>query len=297
MNGTVVVGLADTAQSGRTLALAEREAADRGDTLAVVRGCRPPSWIAPARGPGAEPSRTRPGDTPEAATARSRHGHPHKGPVLGVRAGSGEAADAFAAASRDADLVVVEDRAGADVAGHGRKGAVVAGLLAAARCPAIIVRGPNRPVQNRLLVAIDVEGPCEAVLAFAFDEADRRGADLTILNIWSEPQLYDYREGPERHRMVAAHKRRHEAAIGAVVQSWRDEYPHVPVTVRVTTGAIGDTLLRTANTADLAIIGARWRSPGRSGLRVGPAAYTLLRHSACPVALVPLDSAGHEPTG
>lgn len=182
-------------------------------------------------------------------------------------------------------------------ADHGDPLAVVAGPLAAARCPAIIVRGPDRPVQNRLLVAIDVEGPCEAVLKFAFQEADRRAADLMILNIWSEPPLYDYREGPERTRLVATHKRRQEAGIDDVVHAWRDKYPHVRATVRVTTGAIGDTLLRTANTADLVIIGARWRSPDRRGLRVGPAAYTLLRHSACPVALVPLDSADHGRSG
>ncbi|NUP51893.1 MAG: universal stress protein [Catenulispora sp.] len=288
MNKSVVLAYDNVGQADRALALAVWEAVDRGDALAIVRAHRLGRWTAQPPEGTTEPLvawRDSVGEALEQAVAAVRARRP--GLPVETRIVSTTVPRVLAMASEDAELVVVAEHARA-VPGRGLLSALASGLLAEARCPVIVMRGASRPTQDRLLAAVDVEGSCEPVLAFGFEEADRRGAELKVVNVWNEPPIHEYREGPERRHQMAQLKSSRQDALDELVQNWRDKYPEVRVTVSVATGAIGDSLLRASTTADLAVIGAARRGTDRVGVRVGPAAHTLLRRSACPVALVPL---------
>jgi nucleotide-binding universal stress UspA family protein len=220
--------------------------------------------------------------TDAAADLRSRH------PALKVVASAveGQAAQVLVAAGADADLLVVGSR------GHGGftgllLGSVSMRVLASASGPVLVVRGESRPTPDRVLAAVDIDGPCDEVLEFAFAAASRHVATLTVIHVWDEPWFLAY-GGPGAAEDIAAIEADRAARLAAAVGPWRDKFPQVDVSHRVPAGSAAAVLVRESATAGLLVVGGR-RSGELPGMLLGPVSDTVLHHSACPVAVVPIE--------
>ncbi|GAA2008793.1 universal stress protein [Catenulispora subtropica] len=288
MQTTVVVGYDQTPSSERALATAADQAVRCGSALAVVHAYRPPG----ADGPG-EPSvvaayRKAAEELAESGADRVRSSHPD----LTVHAAAvvGSPAKVLAASAHGAELLVVGNR------GRGGFPAMQLGstsmrVLAEACCPVLVVRGGEHARRDRIVAAVDIDGPCDTVLRLAFEEALRRGSALTVIHVWDEPWVvsYDEEQGDGLADDVAAILANRDERLEAHLLEWRRRYPDVRVFRQMATGSAASILVEAAEHADLIVAGARRHGDGEHGLRIGPVGHTLLRHADCPVLVVPID--------
>jgi nucleotide-binding universal stress UspA family protein len=287
IENAVVVGYDKSPNSERALREAARAAEAGGRTLTIVHAFR---WLPPIT-PIAVPTddaekacRKAAQQVVEDAAAIVRSRHP--GLKVEARAVDGSAASVLTDVSHDAGLLVVGNR------GHGGftgllLGSVSIRVLTAAACPVIVVRGESRPTLDRILAGVDIDGPCDEQLAFAFSAAAQRGASLAVLHLWDEPWFLAYNR-PGAAEDTAAIEADRTARLAAVVACWQAKFPDVPVTQKVLIASAAARLVEESASSDLLVVGGR-RNAGRAGVIVGPVSNTVLHHSACPVAVVPCD--------
>lgn len=287
MKPTIVVGYDHTPSSERALTEAGREAAWRGASVSVVHAFHylaapsPVSYVPM----GVEVSLK---DIAEAAASAGMNTLRERYPGLDVTSKviAGPAADALAEAARDADLLLLGNRGRGGFAGL-LLGSVSMRTLSFASCPTMIVRGPERDPADTVVLALDLEDPADEVLAFAFDEASRRGAHLRVITVWDLDYArsigHDAEFADARAQAVAdVH-----AALEKLLNPWETRHPEVRVHIDVADGAPGAVLTEATEHADLIVVGAHRRVDSHLGMRLGPIAHTLLHHAECPVAVVP----------
>jgi nucleotide-binding universal stress UspA family protein len=292
VNGPVVVGYDQTPHSDRALAEAAREAEIRGTALTIVHAY---AWLppivplaVPMAMPVAESERAcheAAEQVVESAAASVRSRHP--GLHVVARTIAVPAAKALAEASRGADLLVVGSRGRGGFAGL-LLGSVSLRVLADACCPVIVVHGASRPERGLVAVAVDIDEPCEDLLEFAFVEASRRGADLAAYHIWDEPWVATYGDDSDVTAQIKEVEADCGARLDALVRSRHSKFPEVRTTQRIGTGPAGTALVEASDVADLIVVGGRRHGDSRHGMKIGPVASTVLHHSACPVAVIPL---------
>jgi len=167
-------------------------------------------------------------------------------------------------------------------------GSTAVALAAHAECPVVVVRGPepSAPV-GPVVVGVDGSPTSEAALAFAFDEADRRGTALVAVHAWRDLVLdpwfapfidWDVIEGDERQLLA-------ERLAG-----WRAKYPDVPIERVVVKDRPAHALQARSAGAQLLVVGSRGRG-GVSGMLLGSVSRALLSHAECPVAVIRPDTA------
>jgi nucleotide-binding universal stress UspA family protein len=115
-------------------------------------------------------------------------------------------------------------------------------------------------------------------VAFAFEEADLRGAELRALLV-RQPSMVPFKEPasaePERLKLLS------EAVAGPSA-----EYPDVHVTHEVTRGHPVEELARASEGALAVVVGRRGQG-GYTGMRLGSVVHGLLHRAHCPVITVP----------
>jgi nucleotide-binding universal stress UspA family protein len=225
----------------------------------------------------------------DSAAARVRAAHP--GMEVMAHAVAGPAAKALAEACRGAESLVVGSRGRGGFAGL-LLGSVSLRVLADACCPVIVVPGQDhgldRPARNRVVAAVDVDEPGEDVFEFAFNEASRRGAELTVQHVCDEPWIETYSGASDVAAQVKAAQEDCALRLDSQVRSWHAKFPDVRVTQRVGAGPAASALVDASRAADLIVLGGRRHGDGRHGMKLGPVATTVLQHAECPVAVVPL---------
>jgi nucleotide-binding universal stress UspA family protein len=213
-------------------------------------------------------------------------------PGLPVRTGllSGPPAVALAAAARDASMLVVGAR------GIGGFTAMILGsvsryVAAHAACPVIVVRQDTSAVHRRIAVGIRETENGTAALAFAFEEAALRDADLVAVHAmpWFPSALHV--PGPGRGtRQAADEEVLAEAAsqLAGMLSEWRDKYPAVRIRHDVVHGHPAQVLASYSARADLVVLG-RHGGPAPGSAGVGSVQHAVLNHAHGPVAIVPAD--------
>ena len=129
---------------------------------------------------------------------------------------------------------------------------------------------------------IDFHHPCDEVVAFAFEEARLRGADLHLIHAYSAPSLYGVGTGQRSGRELQAER---EKTLVAAARQPHDQYPDLTVTATASQGRPAPRLLRAAKEAELLVLGRR-RRDSRFGHN-GPVTHAAMHHAPCPVAVVP----------
>jgi nucleotide-binding universal stress UspA family protein len=157
-----------------------------------------------------------------------------------------------------------------------------------AACPVAVAREKSCAVTREVAVGIRDPQDNTATLAFAFEEAARRGATLVAVHSWhwlpsplgghgmtTEPGWPD----PEQISARASWN------LTDSLARWQDKYPGVPVRMEVVHGHPASILASYSVRADLVVIGRRG---GRvTGPAVGAVQHAVLHHAHGPVAIVP----------
>ncbi|MFE3433098.1 universal stress protein [Streptomyces sp. NPDC059171] len=280
--GSVVAGFDASAQSSRAAYWAAREADVRTVPLRLLHAREPY-----ARGPAfrAPDSRDHPSPQRLLAQKADELHRAFPGLDISVRSVDGRPVDVLSGSAGDSDMIVLGARALGPVRGF-VLGSVSLAVTCAANCPVVSVRAGRDNPYGDLLVGVDVDDPCEALLNFSFDEAQQRGCGIRFLSAWALPPLvgngaaYD----PRVHVQLEMSAR---ATLDDVLVPWRKRYPGVRTTAQADPGHGATQLVERGRGAGLTVVGRRIRD-SRLGTHIGPVAHAVLHHARTPVAVVPL---------
>ena len=155
-----------------------------------------------------------------------------------------------------------------------------------ASCPVVVVRGETAAMHRLVGVGVGDLDNCASALAFAFEEAALRKANLLAIHAWHAPQDGVFWTGdrfppPGLHVAAAAAARQ----LTLLLDSWREKYPGVPVGENVVHGHPGRALAGLSARADLVVIGRHTSHPSLPG--PGSVRHAVLYHAHGPIAVVP----------
>ncbi len=199
---------------------------------------------------------------------------------------SGPPALAVAECGAEASMLVVGARGAGGFAAM-MLGSVSRYVATRAPCPVVVVREESMAVHREIAVGIRDPHDTHQTLAFAFEEAALRGADLVAVYTWfwfpsalrlgaAELRTTD----PDRVAAAAA------SSLAAALGGWRDKYPGVQVRHDIVHGHPARVLASYSARADLVVLG-RHGHPADAGPGIGSVQHAVLDHAHGPVAVVP----------
>ncbi|WP_267243414.1 universal stress protein [Streptomyces sp. PR69] len=220
----------------------------------------------------------------------------HPGLEISTRRLSGRPAAALAVDALDADLLVLGSRGLGAVLGF-LVGSVGLATVGATERPVVLVRaddtraggagrGGSGPY-GEVLLGVDIHQSCEPLLAFAFEEAARRGCTLRVVHAWTLPPVFSYAPvlDPGIQLEVGGTVAQ---SLSDMLAPWRIKFPSVRITERPVIGPPARELVYAADNADLVIVGRRIRS-SPLGAHIGHVAHAVIHHCVAPVAVVAHD--------
>ncbi|MFI8083193.1 universal stress protein [Kitasatospora sp. NPDC086009] len=198
------------------------------------------------------------------------------------------AVDGLVAESADAGLLVLGSRGLGGFAGL-LLGSVSTATVARSASPVVVVRPPaangGPPEVPEVVVGVDTRAVDEALLAFAFDAAELRGARVRAVHGWELPAAFAtvgvVPSQPELAELEALEAKELSLALA----EWRERRPGTELVEQVGLGA-ARTLVAVSGAADLVVVGRRHR-PYDLGRRLGPVTSAVLPYADAPVAVVP----------
>jgi nucleotide-binding universal stress UspA family protein len=201
---------------------------------------------------------------------------------------SGPPAVAVADSGADASMLVVGAR------GAGGFAAMILGsvsryVAAWASCPVVVVREETTAVHREIAVGVRDPEDVTGTLAFAFEEAALRGADLVAVHTWYWLPTALPPSGPAGALLppdpaqISAEAARH---LAAALEQWHGKYPEVRVRQDIVRGHPARVLASYSARADLVVIG-RHGHPAGPGPGIGSIQHAVLDHAHGPVAVVP----------
>jgi nucleotide-binding universal stress UspA family protein len=281
----IIVGVDASADARAALWWAVDEARLRGSTLLLVHAAAHNS--AELAGVGVRSSRRAHDHAGESLLAECAVEASHRQPgVLITRVLSqAAAADELIALSAEAELLVLGTRGRID-SFDTILGSVSHHVAAHAGCPVVLV-ADSPTVQPKsgapgIVVAVSDAPEDRLALAFAFHEAQRRGAGIVAV---SGGPLPAEGLGADQPTLTAARSRHYGALLEAQLAPWRRQFPGVVLRPAVDAGGILDTLLCEADRAQLMVLGCEHRSAGWSN-RLGAVPTAMVGRAACPVVLI-----------
>ena len=140
----------------------------------------------------------------------------------------------------------------------------------------------------KILVALDLSEPTELIVSKAEEIAKDMSAQIWILhNAEPEPGVIEFRVDPQTARDSLAEKfHREHRQIQEIAKRLRDE--GLDATALLVHGPTIETILKEASDleVDMIVVGSHGRSAVYQML-VGSVSEGILRHSQCPVLVVP----------
>jgi nucleotide-binding universal stress UspA family protein/transposase len=202
-----------------------------------------------------------------------------------------DAQDALVKAASDAELTVLGSR-GLTSAESYFLGSVSMAVVPGPPRPVILVRPEPRekgasPAPGGVVVALKLHGPCDDLLAFAFEAAATRGVPLQVVHGRSLP-LHAHTPWGMDHGVTEEITEDARKQLGQVLHPWREKFPGVEPVDAVRLESPAEAVVRAAEGAELLVVGRRKHRPPLAP-RLGPVAHAALHHARCPVAVVPHD--------
>ncbi|GAA3172584.1 universal stress protein [Streptomyces virens] len=301
MARTITVGLDGSPESRAAAEWAAREAALRQMPVRLLHVWQPvPEPMAQAPLLGAETHQHWTERIPREAAEGLRLRHPGVEVTTEQRAGA--PAEVLLEAARDAELLVLGSRALSGLTGF-LIGSVGQSVVARAEVPVILVRAGEQAADEHVkdpvgipsaatgfrpvVLGLDTDSPDETVITFAFEEARRREATLTVVQGWNLPPYYVYSlaAGVDPREDII---REQADALTEALRPWREKYPDVEVIEASRLGSPAGHLVDAARDASLVVVGRRIRrSP--FGVHIGAVAHAVMHHATAPVAVVAHD--------
>jgi nucleotide-binding universal stress UspA family protein len=301
MSRNVTVGLDGSLESRAAAEWAAREAKLRGLPLRLVHVWEPvPEPMAQAPLLGAETQAHWSERIPREAAEGLRLRHP--GVDVDMEQIAGRPMDALAEAAKDAELLVLGSR-GLSGFGGFLVGSVGMAVIAHTETPVVLVRAGEQAADEHeadpagipsaatayrpVVLGLDTGHPDDAVIAFAFEEAARRGTALRVVHGWNLPPYFAYGL-PADPELNAELGRQEAAALAKALRPWRQKYPDIEVVEVSRPGSPANHVIDASREASLVVVGRRTRrSP--IGAHIGSVAHAVLHHAAAPVAVVAHD--------
>jgi nucleotide-binding universal stress UspA family protein len=155
-------------------------------------------------------------------------------------------------------------------------GSVSRHCAAHAPCPVVVVREETMAVQREVAVGIRDPQDAQGALAFAFEEAALRGAELLVVHAWAWiPPGLQAKADPE---VISLAVRRQ---LEDLLPAWQEKYPTVKVHPDVVHAHPARVLASLSARADLTVIGKR------TEISLGSIRNVVLSHAHGPVAIIP----------
>jgi len=215
----------------------------------------------------------------ESGVERIARAAPGSHPVAVLR--TGHARVELAAASRDADLVVIGS--GGSDAGIGRT--LPIRLASAAHCPVVVVPVAWGGARDGVVVGLESTDLQPLVIDFAAREAARAGQPLTVVQAWNVPTLAAV--AMFAHPGVwGTTQGLHAQALEHALTRVRTAFPEVELHHRIREGVASRILAEEAASASLLVVGRHDRSTVGDAL-LGSTSHELLLAMTCAVAVVP----------
>jgi nucleotide-binding universal stress UspA family protein len=154
-------------------------------------------------------------------------------------------------------------------------------------CPVVVVRGDVSAWDGPVLVGIDDAPETASAVEFAAAAADRRQVPLVALTavppVWSAPPAaFPLESASTGDGVMTTLRELQDGCLEPVLA----RHPSVAVEHRTRFGGAARSLIEASSGSGLVVVGA-----GHSGL-LGSVGGHVIRHAACPVAVVPARSAG-----
>jgi nucleotide-binding universal stress UspA family protein len=182
--------------------------------------------------------------------------------------------------SDEAEMVVVGSN-GRGALARLLLGSVSSSIVRTARCPVAVIRDEDplmpHPLQAPVLLGIDGSPASELATAVAFDEASRRGVELTALHAWSDVQVLEL---PGFDWQVV--KAEAERSLAERLAGWQERYPDVTVNRLVVCDQPSRQLIEKSESAQLVVVGSHGRG-GLSGLLLGSVSNAVVHSVRMPV--------------
>jgi len=289
LDGTVVVGVAESVFKGWALRWAAEQARLEGRNLTLVNASGPVSGAWREHGMEALPgSSAILREHGEELLARARAVVEKAAPGLTVNEvfEITDPSTLLIQLSSTAHLLVLGSRGRGPVRSH-LLGSVGLAVVHHAACPVVVHRPGDHPgyVHRGVVVAAEATEDSRPVLAFAFREASLRGLPLKVVHY-----VYDVRSALVAAPMTAnlsENTEAHALALAESLAGFREDYPEVHLTVETHPGLLPEQgLIRLSRDADLIVLGTHQRSlVGR--ILSGSVSQSVLEHACGPVAVVP----------
>ncbi len=168
----------------------------------------------------------------------------------------------------------------------GLLGSVTNSVIHRAHVPVIVVPPKSSTGEHIRKIVVGVDGSSESLgaMQWAYDEAERCGATLTVLHAWLYPYSSELTPTTEMHRQMlidATHELQSSVdQLGAKLTDGS-----VEVKPLLSEKSPAESLLAEGADADLIVVGSRGRGDLRA-LLLGSVSRTVAQHSACPVAVI-----------
>ncbi|MGW6394862.1 universal stress protein [Streptomyces sp. NPDC055103] len=202
-----------------------------------------------------------------------------------------DAQDALLKAAAESELTVLGSR-GLTSSESYFLGSVSMAVVARATRPVVLVRAEARergssPAFRSVVVALKLHGPCDDLLAFAFEAAAARGVPLQVVHGRSLP-LHAHTPWGVDHDVTKEITEEAQKQLAQILRPWREKFPGVEPVDAIRLASPAEAVVRAAEGADLLVVGRRTHRPALAP-RLGPVAHAALHHARCPVAVVPHD--------
>ena len=182
--------------------------------------------------------------------------------------------------SDEAEMVVVGST-GRGAAGRLLLGSVSSAVVRNANCPVAVIHDSDpvmpHPHQAPVLVGIDGSRASERATAIAYDEASRRGVELTALHTWNDVEVLEL-PGVD----WAAVKGEGERSLAEGLAGWQECYPDVKVHRLIVRDWPARQLIEQSQSAQLVVVGSHGRG-GLTGALLGSVSNAVVHAVHTPV--------------
>lgn len=282
-DGPVVVGVDGSPAGGAAIDWAARFAAERNLPLRLIYVFPFPS-LAASVAPESLPNEAelRPGFERMISEAADRARRSAGGElVVTGTVIEGVPAEALIDESQHAGLVVLGSRGYGGFKGL-LVGSVSIQVAAHAASPVVVVPPRNGDGDGPVVVGVDGSELSESAVAFAFEAASFRNAELVAVSAWQVPAGLDL---VPMQVDVDQFGNDQDRALAESLAGYQERYPDVRVRRQVTLGSSAQVLLEAAGDAQLIVVGSRGRG-GFKGLLLGSVSQSVLHNANCPVAII-----------